>query len=156
MIKRSASAQDEPEQKQFDNPSEKEHLFQVTDIYTQQDHPDGFDIDDPDIVFAKLEVVGGDEEGRTILNRLSLDDSWKGFFATRLFLKAIGEEYKGENFPIDTERWSGKQFYATVVHNPGKNDKVYANIKEYNFVKVVEQFDSSSSKPETEPVKWEE
>lgn len=136
MVKRTATANnEEPEQKAFELPSEKEHLFQVTDVYTQEEHPEGFKISDPDIVFAKLEVVGGDEEGRTILNRLSLDDQYKGFFATRLFLKANGLEYKGDQFAIDTEEWIGRQFYATVVHKDG-----FANIGKYNFEKVVEQF----------------
>ena len=147
MVQRNARGNDqEPEQKAFDNPSEKEHLFQVTDVL-----PDFSN--DPDIVFAKCEVVGGDEEGRTLLNRLSLDDTWKGFFGTRLFLKAIGEPYKGTEFPIDTENWVGKQFYATVVHN-GK----YANIKEYNFEKMVEQQHIGKPKVEKKPdeVAWDE
>ena len=133
-MKRTASGKDEPEQKKFEVPSEKEHLFQCVDVFDKNSHPDNFDLSDPDIVFAKLEVVGGDEEGRGILNRMSLDDKFKGFFATRLFLKAIGEEYKGDNFPIDTEEWIGKQMYATVIH-----DGKYANIDKYNFDKPVEQ-----------------
>jgi hypothetical protein len=126
MVKRTVKGNDsEPEQKQFEVPSEKEHLFQVVDF---------IDNSDPNIVLVKLEVVGGAEEGRSILQRLSLDDTWKGFFATRIFLKAIGEEYKGNEFAIDTDNWVGRQFYATVVHN-GK----YANLKEYNFDKKIEQ-----------------
>ena len=155
MVRRTATAkEEEPEQTSFEIPSEKEHLFQVTDVYTEKEHPDGFDITDPDIVFAKCEVVGGEEEGRSTLIRLSLDDSWKGFFATRLFLKAICEPYKGDNFAIDTEFWVGRQFYATIVHNPSKDgSKKYANIGEYNFEKKVEQHDGSSSSSD---VAWDE
>lgn len=146
MVKRTASGySEEPEQKQFLLPSEKEHLFQVTDVDEEMSG-------DPDIVFIKCEVVGGDEEGRSLLQRLSLDDSFKGFFATRLFLKAIDEPYKGDNFPIDTENWIGRQFYATVIHN-GK----YANIKEYNFEKKIEQFKMPKSEPKKpETVAWDD
>lgn len=142
MVQRNAkSNNEEPEQKTFEMPSEKEHLFQVVDVYDQANPSEHFSIDDPDIVFVKVEVSGGDEEGRTILIRLSLDDEWKGFFATRLFLKSIAEQYKGEEFPIDTDNWIGRQMYATIVHNESANGKTYANIGEYNFEKMVEQAD---------------
>jgi len=145
MVKRNASGQEEPEQKQFDLPSAKEHLFQVSDILEDIDS-------DPDIVHAKCEVVGGDEEGRTLLNRLSLDDKWKGFFATRLFLKAVGCEYKGDNFPIDTDEWQGRQFYATVIHKSG-----YANIKEFNFEKMIEKSEQKLGRTnEGGEVVWDE
>jgi hypothetical protein len=138
MVKRTVKgSEQEPEQMAFEMPSEKEHLFQVVDIFDFDYEGNKFNLD-PDTVIAKLEVCGGDEEGRTMLNRLSLDDGWKGFFATRLFLKAIGEEYKGDQFAIDTDAWVGRQFYATVKHAKVK-DKTYANIGEYNFDKVVEQ-----------------
>jgi len=143
MVKRTASAKDEePEQMAFEMPSEKEHLFQVADIFDKNNSPEKLVLDEL-TVCAKLEVVGGEEDGRTMLNRMVLDDGWKGFFATRLFLKAIGEPYKGDNFDIDTDRWQGCQFYATVEH-----DGKYANIKEYNFEKVVE-----NEKPSDEQVK---
>lgn len=152
MVKRTASASDkEPEQSSFDIPSEGEHLLQVVDVYTQLEHPDGFTINDPDLVFARMEVVGGNEEGRSMLNRMSLDDTYKGFFATRLFLKAIGQPYKGEQFVIDTDEWIGKQCFAKIVHNEGREGKVFANIKEYNFEKQVEQFDSGS---QVESIEW--
>lgn len=134
MVKRTYNLpNEEPEQQAFEKPSEKEHLFQVTDIYDITNQPKGFNLDS-DTVSLKLEVCDGEEEGRTLLNRLTLDQKGKGFFATRLFLKAVGESYKGDNLQIDTDMWAGLQFYATVVHN-GK----YANIKEYNFDKRVEQ-----------------
>ena len=139
MVKRSYSnmGDTEPDQKEFKIPTEKEHLFQVVDVYDINNNEYEFDLG-PDDVCARLEVCGGEEEGRSILNRLSLDINWKGFFATRLFLKAIGEEYKGNKVDIDTNNWIGKQFYATVVHNQAKNGKTYANIEKFNFEKVVE------------------
>lgn len=145
MVKRTANSKNsEPDQKKFNLPSEKEHLFQVVDF---------IESNDPDIILVKCEVCGGDEEGRTLLNRLSIDDKWKGFFATRLFLKAIDEPYKGNEFVIDTDNWIGKQFYATVIHN----DK-YANICEYNFDKIVEQVRFFKSLPEikSEEIIWDE
>ena len=156
MVKRTASGKEEPEQMKFENPSEKEHLFQCVDIFDSSNSPGNMELD-ADTVCAKLEVVGGDEEGRTVLNRMTLDDNGKGFFATRLFLKACGLEYKGDNFPIDTEQWAGKQFYATVVHK-GK----YANIKEFNFDKMVEQVnttigDSHPSDPvNSDEIAWDD
>lgn len=153
MVKRSINCPDnDPEQATFELPSEKEHLFQVTDIYTSDDNPfkDGLP---EDIVSVKCEVVGGEEEGRTLLVRASLDDQFKGFFATRLFLKAIGEPHKGA-VEMDTDRWIGRQFYANVVHN-GK----YANIDTYNFDKKIEQVAPSinpdgATKPEE--INWNE
>lgn len=140
-MKRTVKGSDqEPEQKAFEMPSELEHLFQVVDVFDINYEGNKFNLDQ-NTVIAKLEVCGGDEEGRTMLNRISLDDQWKGFFATRLFLKAIGEEYKGEMITIDTDSWIGKQFYALVRHNPSKDGtKVFANIAEYNYEKPVEQF----------------
>ena len=113
---------------------------------------------DSDIIVAKLEVCGGDEEGRTLLNRLDLNDQSKSFWATRLFLKAIGEECRGE-FIIDSDNWVGRQFFATVVHNIANNGKTYANIAEYNFEKVLEQpelvADAVTGKKEEEKA-WDE
>jgi hypothetical protein len=118
----------EPEQKRFELPSEGEHQFQVVDILP--------DANNPDIVMVKLEVADGEELGRSILHRVNLDENWKGFFLTRLFLKAIGEPYKGA-FDADSDMWIGKQFYETIVHNKSeKNGKTYANIDEFIFDKT--------------------
>lgn len=156
MVKRTVNFKDdEPETKEFLIPSEKEHLFQVVDIYTADDNPFKTGVPE-DIVVVKCEVVGGDEEGRTLLNRVSLDEAWEGFFATRLFLKAIGEQYKGQAIEIDSDRWIGRQFFATIIHNKSK-DKTYANIKEYNFDKRVEQFDNGKpAKKKGEEIAWDE
>lgn len=145
MVRRQASADtEEPENSNFKLPSEDmEHLFQVVDKWT--------DKKDNNVVVAKLEVVGGDEQGRTILHRVNTDDGWKGFYFTRLFLKAIGEPYKG-TFTIDDDNWLGRQFYGTVVHS-GK----YANINDYNFEKMVEQVDIKPNivKPVDEEIAWD-
>ncbi len=134
MVKRSYNTdENEPEASNFKLPAEKEHLFQVVDVNPVVT-PSG---EDPNIQLVKLEIVGGEDEGLTILNRVNLDPDWKGFFFTRLFLKAIGEEYKGA-FEADSDRWIGRQFYATVKHTQVK-DKTYANIDTYNFDKKVEQ-----------------
>lgn len=140
MVKRNYNLPDaEPEEKKFDLPSESLHLFQVTDLFTADDEM-GVKLGlDQDTVSVKLEVVGGEEAGRTLLQRLTLDQSAKGFFATRIFLKAVGLDYKGD-ITIDTDEWCGLQVFATVVHN-GK----YANIKEYNFDKKIEQVKSKPS-----------
>lgn len=123
----------EPEKKKFEKPSEREHLFQVTDIFTNQDEMGNKLNLDENTVSVKVEVVGGEEEGRTMLIRLTLDEQSKAFFFTRMFLKATGQDYKGQ-ITIDTDLWCGLQFYATVKHNGD-----YANIKEYNFDKKIEQ-----------------
>lgn len=136
MVKRTASGENEPEQKSFDMPSEREHLLQVVDVYDMDFNNNKLNLD-PNTVAARLEVVGGNEEGLSMLCRLGLDDNWRGFFATRTFLKACGLAYKGKDFPIDTDEWPGRQFYATVIHVQSKG-KTYANIKEYNFDKKVD------------------
>lgn len=136
MVKRTYTKEynEEPDQAKFDLPSEKEHLFQVTDIFTCNDEMGQKLKLDNDSVSVKLEIVGGEEAGRTLLQRLTLDENSKGFFATRLLLKALGFDYKGTGLTIDTDMWCGCQLYATVIHN----DK-YANINEYNFDKKIEQ-----------------
>lgn len=155
MVKRTYNTdENEPESSNFKIPSEKEHLFQVTDINPAVT-PSG---EDDNIQVVKLEVVGGDEEGLTLLNRVKLDHNEKSFYFTRLFLKAIGEPYKGQ-FEIETDNWIGRQFYATVKHTKSKDGtKTYANIAEYNFDKKIEQvFKVASQKEESpEEIVWGE
>lgn len=137
MVKRNYTADEtEPNESNFKIPSEKEHLFCVTDVNPLIMPNGGID---ENIQIVKLEVIGGEEEGLTLLNRVNLDQDWKGFFFTRLFLKAIGEPYKGQ-MEVDSDLWIGRQFYATVKHSPSKDGtKTYANINEYNFDKKIEQ-----------------
>lgn len=154
MVKRTVNMGDnEPDQKTFDLPSEGEHLFQVVDVFTQDDEIGQKLNLDENTVSAKCEVSIGDETGRTLLQRCSLDEKWKGFFATRLFLKAIGEVHKGAGIEIDTDRWIGRQFYAVVKYN-GK----FANIAEYNFEKssALAQHDGAPAVKKPEDMKWEE
>lgn len=149
MVKRTYDLpEEEPESKKFDIPSEREHLLQVTDIYTSTDEIGQKLNLNSDTVSVKLEVIGGDEEGRTMLNRCVLDENDKAFFFTKMFLKAIGEPYKGKGIEIDTDRWVGRQVYATVVHNKG-----FANIKEYNFDKKIEQVYTPPVKS-SEDINW--
>lgn len=154
MVKRNYNLDgNEPEQSKFDMPSEKEHLFQVTDIFTSSDEMGRKLKLGNDDVSVKLEVVGGEEAGRTLLYRMTLDPLAKGFFATRLFLKGTGQDYKGD-ISIDTDMWCGLQVYATVEHN-GK----YANIKEFNFEKRIDQPHKSSNPggiTSPEDIAWEE
>jgi hypothetical protein len=146
MVKRTMTApNDEPEQRKFELPSEGEHQFQVVDLWT--------DKMDDNIIIVKLEVSEGEELGRSILHRVNLDSTWKGFFLTRLFLKAINEPYKGD-IETDEDMWIGKIFYATIIHNLGNNGKTYANIDQFNFDKVVEQFDAKKDTPDT--IQWDE
>ncbi len=146
MVKRTYNVEEtEPEQTSFNIPSEKEHLLQVVDFVDQ---------DDPDVILVKIEVVGGDENGRSLLNRCTLDQEAKGFFFTRMFLKAIGEPYKGV-FEIESDRWIGRQFYGRVAHTASKG-KTYANIGEYNFDKVIEQYKAPVGQPaKPEDIAWE-
>jgi hypothetical protein len=130
MKKQMSAPQEEPEQKRFELPSEGLHKFQVVDIFPDKTNPDAMAV--------KLEVSEGEELGRSILHRVNLDSAWKGFFLTRLFLKAIGEPYKGD-FEADSDMWIGKQFSATIVHNKSdKTGKTYANIDSYEFDAVTE------------------
>jgi len=145
MVKRSVSCdENEPEQKVFENPSVGEHSFQIVDLF-----PDKLN---PDVIAVKLEVCEGAEKGRSILHRVNLDEVWKGFFLTRLFLKAIGEPYKS-TFDVDTDMWIGRQFVASIVHNIGKNGKTYANIDKFNFDKVVDVKNEDAVNPE---IAWKE
>lgn len=132
-MKRTANCQEEePKQSLYELPSEKEHSFNVVDV-----NPDENDVD---IVYVQLEVSSGDESGRRIRNRINLNDQSKSFFATRLFLKAIGEPYKGV-IDIDSDNWFGRSFVASVKHttttktgNDGvEKTRTFANIDKYNF-----------------------
>lgn len=151
MVRHVNAPDTEPEESNFKIPSEKEHLFQISDF--------SYDTD-ADVIIVRCEVVGSDEEGLSILHRVNINDQWKGFYFTRLFLKAIGEEYKG-SFDIDESRWQARQFYATVVHNKSKDgSKTYANIKEYNFDKKIEQQYKAPvgelKNNDNNDIKWEE
>lgn len=145
--------QEEPEIAKFQKPSEKEHLFQVVDIY-EYDSEMGRKLKlTEDDVSVKCEVVGGEEAGRTLLQRLTLNESSKGFWATRIFLKALGEDYKGV-ITIDTDMWSGLQFYATVVHSGD-----FANIDRFNFDKKIDQRRKSEATVQVDDPKkilWED
>lgn len=137
----------EPEQTNFIMPSEKEHLFTINNLLE--------DIDpNPTVVHVKLEVTGGDEEGRTLLHRLNLDAKAPEFFLTRIFLKAICLEYKGK-INIDTDNFQARQFYATVIHNEAKTGKIFANIDKINFDKIVEQ-PIRSEMPQKTEVGWDD
>lgn len=131
MVRRVNAPDAEPEESNFKIPSEKEHLLQIVDFWV--------DDKDPNIIVAKIEVVGGDENGLSLLQRVNIDDTLKSFYYTRMFLKSIGEPYKG-SFDINEANWAGRQMYATVKHSKSKNgSKTYANIDQYNFDKRVEQ-----------------
>lgn len=148
MPRRVNAPDTEPTESNFPIPSEKEHLLQIAD----------YEVVNKDIISVKLEVVGGDEAGRTMLHRVNTNDQEKSFYYCRMFLKAIAEPYKGE-FEIDESNWQGKQFYATVKHSPSKDkSKMYANINEYNFEKMVEQVDTKPDtvKPVDKEVAWDE
>lgn len=153
MVKRTYTTdENEPTESNFKIPSVKEHLFQITDINALVT-PSG---EDESIQIVKLEVVGGNEEGTTLINRVNLNQDEKAFYFARLFLKAIGESYKGQ-FEIETDRWIGRQFYATVKHTESKG-KTYANIDQYNFDKHVEQYKPPVNNPNniTDPkdIQW--
>ncbi len=130
MKKQVKCPDDEPKQNVFLMPSIGEHSFQVMDV--NQDKVNA------DLVLVKLEVCSAFEKGRSILHRISLDDSWRGFFTTRLFLKAINEPHKGD-VSIDTDNWIGRSFVASVKHVENKEKtKTYANIDTFNFDAVAE------------------
>lgn len=142
-MRHAKAGQEEPEESKFKLPPEAEYLMQVTDVNPIME-PNG---PSENLFRVHLEIVGGEQSGSTLLHRINIDYFEKSFYYCRMFLKAIGEPYKGE-FDIDPDRWVGKQFYATIKHN-GK----YANIDEYNFDKKIEdQYKPSvrQSKSETE------
>lgn len=127
MVKKAMNCSDEElKGKTFELPSEGLHSFRVVDVKDNEN--------DPNLVLVKLEVCDGAEYGRSILHRVNLDSDWKGFFFTRLFLKAIGEPYKG-SFEADSDMWLGKTFSATIVHTVEKEGKkrTFANIDKFEF-----------------------
>ena len=153
MVKRSYNLPDtEPEMNQNLLPSERNHTLQVIDVYTCEDETGQKLNLDEDTVSVRCESVGGDENGRSLLHRLMLDENNKGFFATRLFLKAIGQPHKGPGVTIDTDMWPGEQFSAFIIHNKSSNGKVYANIDTYS---LDGSYDPSKI-PDPKPIKNEE
>lgn len=152
MVKRTYTTDDnEPTESQFKLPSPTEHLFQVVDV-NPAITPSG---EDENIQVVKLEIIGGEDNGSSILLRVNLNENEKSFYFSRLFLKAIGESYKGV-IEIDTDRWVGRQFYATIKHTESKG-KTYANIYQYNFDKKIELQLKPSTQHTAEPseIQWE-
>ena len=156
MKKQINMSEEEPEQRKFLLPSEVEHKFQVVDLFP--------DKNDPDIIAVKLEVAEGDELGRSILHRINLNPEWKGFFLTRLFLKAVGEPYKGA-FLADSDNWVGREFKATIIHNVvDKKDaggnviskKTYANIDEFIFDVTPEVGVNPDGVKKADDIAWEQ
>lgn len=144
MAKRYINAgDDEPNVVKFELPSEGEHLFQVVDVFDYTNAPGKMTLDE-NTLCVKLEVAIGSESGRTILNRIKLDPTDKGFFATKMFLKAIGEPYKGD-IEVDEDRWIGRQVYGIVSHSD-YNGKTYANLTDYDFEKC-EALSGTPEKP---------
>jgi hypothetical protein len=153
MVTRTATKNEEPAN--YAKPSEgTTHLFQIVDCWDIDNQHPKIALDE-NTVLVKLEVKGGEEEGRTMLHRVSLDDKWTGFFRTQIFLKCIGEPYKGEDFPIMSENWHGREFYATVEHTTSeKTGKTYPNILDFDEdkSKTIKQFiaQPKSGQPLTE------
>lgn len=153
-MKRNVNApNEEPQESNFKIPSEGEKLFQIIDTQpavTPSGHDDNIQV-------VHLEVVGGDEAGLTLLNRVNLNQDEKAFYFARLFLKAIGEPYKGQ-FEINTDNWQARQFYATVKHTKSKDGtKTYANIGEYNFDKLIKpvlKIDNPTGVNKPEDIAW--
>ena len=158
MVKRSYDLPDsEPESFRNELPSEGNHILQVVDVFTNADET-GIKLNlGEDDISVKLEVAEGDETGLSLLHRLTLDENHKGFFATRLFLKAIGQPHKGKGVTIDTDTWPGEQFSAFIVHNKGKNGKIYANIDTYNLDGTYDPSKVPDPKPldENQVVEWD-
>lgn len=147
MVKRNMNcSDDEPQGKTFELPSVGIHSFRVVDVKENEN--------DPNLVLVKLEVCDGAEMGRSILHRVNLDVDFKGFFFTRLFLKAIGEQYKG-SFDVDTDMWLGKVFSATIKHSKSADGtKTYANIDKFEFDVVATVGEPTTKEPEE--VAWQE
>ena len=147
MVKRNMNcSEEEPKNNIYELPSVGVHSFRVVDVQENKD--------DDTLLRVKLDVCNGAEYGRSILHRVNLDDQWKGFFFTRLFLKAIGEPYKG-SFSVDTDMWIGKVFSASVKHTPSKDGtKTYANIDKFEFDIPATVGEPTAEEPKE--VSWEE
>jgi len=140
----------EPETIERKIPSEKEHLFYVVDVFTCGDKTGRkMNLDDK-TVMIKCEVVGGEEEGRSLLLRIALDETDRGFFMTRLFCKAIGLPYHGD-IVIDTDMFINCQFFATVKHNNG-----FANIKSFNFEKLIKNERTVIAQASNTEIAWDD
>ena len=157
MVTRTGSGDGETKQSSFQLPSEGvNHLFQITEVYDFENQHPKISLGENNTVL-KLKVVGGEEAGRTMLHWVNLDDKWNGFFSTQLFLKAIGEPYKGEDFPIDTGNWQARRFLSNVTHSVSeKNGKTYCNIGEYDIDESlkIKQLDGATTT--TDDIEWSE
>lgn len=141
----------EPEETGNALPSERNHKLQVVEVFTCEDEIGQKLNLDENTISVKCEVAEGDEAGRSLLHRLTLDENNRGFFATRLFLKAIGMPHKGKGISIDTDMWIGEKLSVFVIHNRANNGKIYANIDTYNL----DEYDPSKI-PDPKPITKEE
>lgn len=75
-----------------------------------------------------LEVHKGDFKGRRLYDRIILSENelspaWKIRWRAKMFLKAIGEEHKGNVFEWDSDRWVWRRCWASVVQEEQKAGK---------------------------------
>lgn len=104
----------------FEKPSEGDHDFIIEDAEVKPSKAG-----DSENLVIKASVVGGEEDGRSLLQFFSLKQ--EALWNVKLFLEALaGEELDGIN--IDESDLVGQTFRATVRHSP---DGKYANIAAY-------------------------
>lgn len=109
------------ETKTFENVSEGEHLFIISDAEVKPSKAG-----DSENLVIKAEVTGGDDDGRTLLQFFSLKET--ALWNLKLFLEAVtGSEIEG-SINFDEAELVGQTFIGTVKHT---EDGKYANLIAY-------------------------
>ena len=103
-------------------------------------------------------VTEGDFKGRIAWANIIFLPYWQdkdrkkvtpGAGIARSFLKAIGQEYKGEKIRISPKAWSGKTFGAKIKTKNGRND-IMDYYTDDAFKAVVEKATKVEALPESE------
>lgn len=99
-----------------------QHIFEITEIA-----PKTSKNNDP-MIGITCQIAQGVNKGKIIWDNIILSDNpdspgWKIRWRAKVFLKAIGEEHKGDSFAWDSDNWMCKKFLGTVAHEIQKEGK---------------------------------
>ena len=99
-----------------------QHIFEITETA-----PKTSKNNDP-MIGVTFKICHGPNKGKIVWDNILLSENpespgWNIRWRAKMFLKAIGEEHKGDSFAWDSDNWLYKKFKGTVAHEIQKEGK---------------------------------